>query len=205
MHAFWLTTIVPITLMAIINVIAIYTKLRLSPLKFIRRDLSKKKNKKVKSLKPTIPFIRRFRIRVIFQNMKTYIVIFVGVLLVNILLSAGLVFPRDCQDSIKNATDGMVSKNIHTLQIPYEALRNPEEMMKFAEGTRTKNKKAEKFSSYELKTTKDDVGREEKVSVYGINKNSKYVNVNFDNEENSVYISKAYSQKFGIKKMIRLD
>mgnify|MGYP000115877128 FL=1 len=44
--AFILTTVVPLIIMLVVNFISLYKKLELSPLKFIRRDLSKKKNKK---------------------------------------------------------------------------------------------------------------------------------------------------------------
>lgn len=44
--AFILTTVVPLIIMLVVNFISLYKKLKRSPLKFIRRDLSKKKNKK---------------------------------------------------------------------------------------------------------------------------------------------------------------
>lgn len=44
-EAFWMTTVVPVIIMLVINYGILHYKLRLSPLKFIRRDLSSRKQK----------------------------------------------------------------------------------------------------------------------------------------------------------------
>lgn len=49
-EAFLLTTVVPVAIMIIINLVVLTVKLRLSPLKFIRRDLSTRKKKRRLSL-----------------------------------------------------------------------------------------------------------------------------------------------------------
>jgi putative ABC transport system permease protein len=50
MNAFLVTTLLPLILMAIINFIVIYRKLRLSPLRFLRKDLRTSKRKKAMRL-----------------------------------------------------------------------------------------------------------------------------------------------------------
>ena len=45
-EAFWMTTVVPVIIMLVINYGILHYKLRLSPLKFIRRDLSSRKQKR---------------------------------------------------------------------------------------------------------------------------------------------------------------
>ena len=53
-EAFLLTTIVPLVIMILINVVMIYRKLTLSPLKFLRKDLKRSSNKKAVKL-PSFP------------------------------------------------------------------------------------------------------------------------------------------------------
>ena len=64
--------VVPSVLMLVINIMLIYRKLTLSPLKFLRRDLSRSKKKKAVRL-PAFSFMNRFRIRIILQNKSGYI------------------------------------------------------------------------------------------------------------------------------------
>ncbi len=53
-EAFLLTTIIPIMLMLVVNYTVLRHKLPLSPLKFLRRDLSGRKKKKAIYLSPVI-------------------------------------------------------------------------------------------------------------------------------------------------------
>ena len=62
-EAFLLTTVVPLILMTVVNVIVLGRKPTLSPLKFLRRDLSRKKQKRAVPLSFRLPFFSRFRLR----------------------------------------------------------------------------------------------------------------------------------------------
>ena len=88
-EAFMRTTIVPIFLMLLINYCIITKRLQLTPMQFLRRDLSKQKKKRAVRL-PKISFLSRFRLRVILQNMSGYIVLFVGIFFANVLLLFGM-------------------------------------------------------------------------------------------------------------------
>lgn len=66
--------------MLVINVLIIGYRLKLSPLKFLRRDLARKQKKKAMRL-PDFKFFNRFRLRIIIQNMPNYITLFIGILL----------------------------------------------------------------------------------------------------------------------------
>jgi putative ABC transport system permease protein len=78
--AFIQTTVIPIIIMFFVNFIMIRTKLRFSPLQFLKRDFKKKRSRGSLKLPSRIPFFTRFRIRVFFQNIGNYIVLFVGIL-----------------------------------------------------------------------------------------------------------------------------
>lgn len=88
--AFWMTTVVPVLIMLVVNYGILRYKLRLSPLKFLRRDLSGSRRKRAVRLSPKLGIFHRFRLRVIFQNMSNYIVLFIGIIFANLLLFFGL-------------------------------------------------------------------------------------------------------------------
>ncbi|WP_304086650.1 FtsX-like permease family protein [Peptostreptococcus stomatis] len=88
-YAFLLTSLIPISLILLINFVSIYRKLRLSPLRFLRRELSSSRQKKAIRL-PQVAFLSRFRMRVFLKNKASYLVLCIGLLLGNILLIYGL-------------------------------------------------------------------------------------------------------------------
>ena len=197
-EAFILTTIVPIVIMLVITFFVLHHKLKLSPLKFIRRDLSKKKQKRAVRLNRHIPFFQRFRMRVIFQNMKNYLVLFIGIIFANLLLMFGLALPEvlnHYQDEIEH---GMLSNYQYMLQVPVSAMSGDSKietmlsMMAFSNGVETENEDAEKFSAYSLNTL-GDVAKSEEILLYGIEKDSRYVPIDF--KDSKVYISSAYAEK----------
>ena len=74
-----------------INILVmLVNKLSLSPLKFLRRDLKKRQKKKAFKLNTRIGILKRFRLRVIFQNIPNYITVFVGILFANVIIFFGL-------------------------------------------------------------------------------------------------------------------
>ena len=62
---------------------------RLSPMNFLRRDFKKRKPKHAVKL-GEMPFLMRFRVRIVLQNKTTYFLMFLGVSLACILLLFGL-------------------------------------------------------------------------------------------------------------------
>lgn len=87
--AFLITTILPVVIMVVINYVMLRRKLSLKPLKFLRRDLKKKKQRKSAKL-PDVSFLNRFRLRVILQNKSSYIMLFIGIFLASFLLMFGI-------------------------------------------------------------------------------------------------------------------
>ncbi len=118
-EAFLLTTLVPIVIMIIINYFVIYYKLSLSPLKFLRRDLKRGKQKKAIKL-PDFKFITRFRLRVILQNKGSYLLLFIGMFFASVLLLFGLGIMPIVNNYVDKADDSCVSEYQYILksQIP---------------------------------------------------------------------------------------
>ena len=204
-EAFLLTTVVPILLMLIVNFVILNQKLSLSPLKFLRRDLKKHRQKHALYLSPKLPFFNRFRLRVIFQNISNYVLLLIGILFANLLLMFGLMFPSvldHYQDTLGN---NLFANYQYLLQIPLNAmdeehkLQSMLSMMYFQHAVETENPDAEKFSAYSLNTL-GDVYKEESVLLYGVADNSQYLPIDFtDANSDSVSISSAYADKFQLE------
>lgn len=201
-EAFLMTTVVPVVMMVIINFVVLYRKLLLPPLKFLRRDISRRKQKRAVYLNHHIPFFGRFRLRVIFQNMSNYCILFIGILFANLLLMFGLLLPCALTHYQDTIGDHMLSQYQYLLQIPVGAvdedrkLESLLQMMYFQYSVETENEDAEKFSVYALKTVGGRYKSEE-VTLYGICPDSRYVPA--DVGDGQIYISSAYSQKFEIE------
>lgn len=177
--AFLETTVVPIAIMAMINFLMLLRAFSLSPLKFIRRDLKRHQKKKAFKLNTKIGIMTRFKLRVIFQNIPNYITIFVGILFAGIILVFGTMFVPLLDYVEEETLDNMISSHQYIMKMPAE----------------TENTDAEKYCISSLKTTGEDFT--ENISVYGISDNSRYVNADFSGDK--VYISSAYSDKYGLK------
>ena len=198
-EAFVLTTIVPVVLMAVITFAVLSYKLTLSPLKFLRRDLSRRKQKHALPLSVYIPFFNRFRIRVILQNLSNYLVLFVGILFANMLLLFGLGLPVVLDHYKATIGDNMLANYQYLLQMPVGAvdedhkLESMLNMMMFNCSVETDNPDAEKFSAYSLKM-QQNATRTEEVLLYGIEPDSQYIHL--DLQPKDVYISSAYADKY---------
>lgn len=119
MDAFILTTIVPFVIMLFVNLLLISKKLRLSPLKFIRRDLSASKKQKAVKL-PDIRFFDRFRLRIILQNKSSYFTLFVGIVFANILLLFGMMMVPLLNHYQEQTIDNMIADYQYILNVPDE-------------------------------------------------------------------------------------
>lgn len=208
-EAFLLTTVVPVIIMLVVNYGVLKHKLKLSPLKFLRRDLSSgRRQKRAIRLSPKIKIFSRFRLRVIFQNMSNYVVLFIGIVFANLLLMFGLLLPSALAHYQVEIQENMLAKYQYMLQVPVSAVSGNKfeslmSLLEFYMDSQTDNEDAEEFSAYSLNTLPGKYKSEE-VTFYGIEPDSKYVKIDFADTgaENSsdadaeVYISKAYADKF---------
>ncbi len=214
-EAFLLTTIIPILLMLLVNYTVLHRKLSLSPLKFLRRDLKRRQQKHTLSLSKRIPFFSRFRLRVIFQNVSNYLLLFLGILFANLLLMFGLLFPAVLDHYQTVLQDNLLCNYQYILQIPINAMDEDHKleslvnMLYFQHEVETDNPDAEKFSAYSLKTI-DKEYKEEEILLYGLADNSRYLPIDFQetvsdkdvskkevtSDATPAYISSAYADKY---------
>lgn len=198
-EAFWKTTLVPTVLMIVINFLVLWKNLRISPLKFIRRDLSTGKRKRAVRLSTKLPFLFRFRIRIILQNMSNYFMMFIGIIFANVLLMFGLCLPDIINDYADHVEAQMLANYQYMLKYPAEdqsksKLENLADMLVFMNEVKTENETAEKFSAYTLKTL-ESVGKEEEVTMYGVCPDSRYVKIPVYTDK-KVAVSSAYAEKY---------
>ena len=212
-EAFLLTTVIPVFIMFVVNYAILYRKLKLSPLKFLRRDLSKRKQKKAFPLSSKINIFVRFRLRVIFQNFSNYIVLFVGIVFANLLLFFGLLLPSVLDHYQTDIQNNMLANYQYMLSVPTSAMSSNKlsslfSLLEYSLGTKTENEDAEEFSAYSLNTTPKTFKSEE-VTLYGVKSDSKYVKINLKDEKADLqadskvtadaYISSAYADKFSLQ------
>ena len=174
--AFVLTTVIPVIIMIFINAVIVTHKLKISPLKFLRHDLSRNKNKKATRL-PDIKFIRRFRIRIIIQNMSGYITLLIGIIFANLLLLFGLFMKPLINEYGDEVIDNMICRYQYVLKAPVD----------------TQIDGAERYLMTSLKTTAEK-SKADEVSVYGIQDDSDYLNIDFPSD--GVYTSEEYLDKY---------
>ncbi|MBQ8922988.1 MAG: ABC transporter permease [Oscillospiraceae bacterium] len=180
-NAFLKTTVVPVLLMVLINFLVIRSKMRLSPLRFMRGDLRTSKRKKAFKLNTKIPILHRFRLRVLFQNIPNYIVLVFGIFLANIVLLFGLMFTPMLNHMKDNIVENMIAPYQYILKTPAE----------------TENTGAEKYCADSLRTPEGRL-KSEDVMIYGFQKDSSYAPAVSDGQ--SVIISNCYAEKHRVEK-----
>lgn len=177
-EAFVMTTVIPIVLMLVVNAVTLIKKLRLSPLKFIRRDLSTKKKKKALRL-PHFKFFTRFRIRIVLQNLSSYLMMFIGIFFASVLLLFGMMMQPLLEKYQDKVLDAMIAPYQYVLKTQVD----------------TTNPDAEKYSmislNYEGKTRNEDI------SIYGLVENGKYFTQELPKE--GVAVSDSFNEKYGVQ------
>ncbi len=176
-NAFMLTTLIPVLLMLVVNILILTIKMRIEPLRFLRRDFAKVKTKAMKL--PNFHFITRFQLRILFQNVSSYITLFLGISFASVILLFGMMMSPLIEHYQSSILNNMIARYQYTLkmQVP------------------TKTKGAE---AYAVKTLKLNRKEGEEIGIYGVYKNSKYVNKSMPSH--GVFISDGYAKKYLVKK-----
>ena len=191
------TTVIPLILMFFINLFVIVNKLRISPLRFLRHDLTKSKRTKARRL-PKWSFLGRFRLRILFQNMPNYVVLIFGVVLIELMMC----FAFGLNDSLDHYSE--VAPDLMFAEYQYMLMDYRDSDGNTIE---TVEPSAEAFDMKELLYPKQKSsfrtgmgsGGDESVTVYGIRSDSAYITLSKDLKEGEVLISSAFKKKFDIK------
>ena len=178
-QAFVLTTLVPILLMLLVTGVTLIRKLKLSPLQFIRRDLTKSKRKKAVKL-PHFKFFNRFRLRIIMQNISSYLTLIFGVFVASTILLFGMMFVPLLNNVSNISREHMAAKYQYMLK----------------GDARTSNRDAEKFAVCTMNTYADGYNQEA-ATVYGIFDDSRYIKDKLP--EKGAVISSGMAEKYKLK------
>ena len=179
MNAFWETTVVPFILMILVNFVMLTKKLKISPLNFIRGELKESGQKRLIKLPKKMPFFSKFRLRIFFQNIPSYLTLALGIFLAGVLVVFGSMYGPLLDDYANIVKENQLSK--------YQYV-----MINEAE---SKNADAEKFCMTSLQTT-DKKFMTDDVTIYGVENQSKYITENIPTGE--VLVSSAMAEKFGL-------
>ena len=200
-NAFLLTTVIPAILMFVINAVLISGRLRLSPLRFLRHDFAKKGKSHAVRL-PNFRFFSRFRLRILLQNKSSYFTLFLGIIFANILLLFGMMMKPLLSHYQTEAVENMLADYQYILNVPDPIDEDDEYTLMgivqklLTPSLKTNTEGVETFALTSLKNIpKNREG--ESISVYGIQKDSKYVSAELF--ENGVTISDGYAEKYGMK------
>lgn len=179
-RAFSITTIAPIIIMVVINVAFLYNKLVLNPLKFLRKDLKKGKQKKVVKL-PDISFMNRFRIRVILQNKICYLILFVGIFLSGMLLMFGVGLGPLLDHYVDNIDETLPFEHQYILKAPVE------------------HEDGEKVKIYSLNTYSKKYQKDIEITLMGVENESEYFSFAAATEKDKAVISEPMAKKLNLK------
>lgn len=179
--AFIKTTILPIVIMTVINLVLLINKMSLSPLRFLRKDLKKKKQKKAVKL-PDFKFLTRFRIRVVLQNKGNFLILFFGVFLSSFLLMFGIGMKPLIYHHVDSIDDTLPFEYQYILKAPVEV------------------NAGEKVLIYKLETEYKLIEKNVDITFYGIEEDSKiYKDITIPTKENHIVISDSFAEKLNIK------
>lgn len=222
--AFIKTTIIPFIMMVLINYGILMKSLKLSPLKFMKRDIKKTKKSKKTLVLHRLGFFSQFRLSVILNNLSGYVTLFVGILFAIILLMFGMDMHPVLDHYQDIVINNMTAKYQYILNTPEsvdttaieQAFQTiPQEFRdsflsliddqydEMYDDYKTKTKGAEAFSLYSLKTLPEST-IEEDISLYGLQNNSHYIHIK-SLPKKGVYISKDVADKYNLKKGDRIS
>lgn len=174
--AFVLTTVIPLIIMIVVNLLVVNNKLKLSPLRFLRHDLSRSRRKKAVKL-PHWKFMTRFKTRVILQNIPGYVVMLIGIYFAQVLMMFGLMLNPMLEHYQDDVLDNMLAAHQYVLDSQVE----------------TSVDSAETYCVKTLKTTGDI---DDEIMVYGIHEDSRYFPKKL--KDGDVLVSDGYADKYGL-------
>lgn len=201
-RAFFDTTVVPIVIVMLISWLVLRQKLSLPALKFLRHDLSRRHQKRAVYLAHRLPFMQRFRTRILLQNLSSYITLFIGILFADVLLIFGLGMPALLEHYQQTMPETMLANYQYILQVPSDMddeghrLESLVHSIDFLHAVSTDNESAERFTAYSLTIQKSEETVIDTVMVYGVDSDSRYVTNEFDDED--VYVSGSMAEKYGL-------
>lgn len=177
-RSFLITIIIPLIIYLIINFIVIYKSLNFKPLEFLRGNLLKKKKKNKVKLN-NFTFLKKFKIRIIFDNKLNIIALLFGIFLANMILIFALSIRPIFNDYAQNMKDSM--KYSYNYFVKYKE----------------NNIQEDKATLLNVELVDND---DKKIQIYGVDKKSNYKIKNYKNlKDNEIFISEGLTKRYSYK------
>ncbi|GEM_PF-525121 len=171
----------PIAITAAVNFFVLSGRLRCTPLKLLRKDTKKDR---IKALKlKHFKFITKFRIRVFLRGLGNNLTLFTGLIFSTFLLLMGFGVRDSIHNYVKDVTEHAPSRYIYILKQPVEL---------------DKSQDGEKAVTVNLTTHYDKLKQNIKITLQGIQPDSRYLDFGIKKGDDGLYISRAVGKKFGV-------
>ncbi|MBQ6622451.1 MAG: ABC transporter permease [Mogibacterium sp.] len=175
--AFLKTTVIPMIIIVLVNLLVIAKALRHPPLQFLRKELRSGRSRKALRLPRHWRFPVRFRARVILQNRSAYLTMLLGISLSAVLLLFGIMMKPLLANFREVVLDSKIAEYQYILKFPVSV----------------DNETAEKYAICTLENERD-----ESIGVYGFERGSAYFGAELP-EGDEVYVSSSYMEKYRLK------
>lgn len=181
LEAFLSTTVIPFVFMMVVLYIMLNYKLRISPLRLLRRDLRQHKKRKYIYLKNK-SFIKRFQKRIIIQNKGTYVMLFFGIFFASFIFIFGFMMTPSIDHYLENVERSIHADYQYILKAPIEI------------------KDAEKATVTTLETNYHQADLDLDVTFYGISEKSQYYQLDLPSQKNHIIMSYDLGHKLNLQK-----
>ena len=195
------TTVLPVGITLAVTGLVLCRRLTLPPLKFLRRDLRKHRQKKALPLPHRLGIFRRYRLRIFFQNLSSFCILFIGILFANVLLMFGMMLPKMMDHYQETVSANLIAGHQYLLKLPLSLsddsgtkLEQLADMLTFLDAVETENPDAEKFSVNTLRTEEIPGIHYDDVLIYGIAPESRYFTQELGPDD--VLVSSGYAEKY---------
>ena len=174
------TTVMPFIFMMLILYMLLKRRLRLSPLRFLRKDLRRHRQRRYIPLHGS-SFFQRFRIRIILQNTGSYLVLFLGIIFASFLLMFALILTPSMEQYIRNLEADSRCDYQYLLKAPVQA-------------------DGEKVTLTSLKAYYVGGDLDLDVTLYGLGPNSGYyTDMTLSSDPKSIVISSDFASKMSLQ------
>lgn len=174
------TTVMPFIFMMLILYMLLKRRLRLSPLRFLRKDLRRHRQRRYIPLHGS-SFFQRFRIRIILQNKGSYLVLFLGIIFASFLLMFALILTPSMEQYIRNLEADSRCDYQYLLKAPVQA-------------------DGEKVTLTSLKAYYVGGDLDLDVTLYGLGTNSGYyTDMTLSSDPKSIVISSDFASKMSLQ------
>lgn len=174
------TTVMPFIFMMLILYVLLKRRLRLSPLRFLRKDLRRHRQRRYIPLHGS-SFFQRFRIWIILQNKGSYLVLFLGIIFASFLLMFALILTPSMEQYIRNLEADTRCDYQYLLKAPVQA-------------------DGEKVTLTSLKAYYVGGDLDLDVTLYGLGPNSGYyTDMTLSSDPKSIVISSDFASKMSLQ------